>query len=442
MAVSGEAGLAVLAAGALGVGVGALCAGRSAASSTGGDADLAARLAAAEEQNATLRRAIGQDEAAPVGSSAYRAKVEKLSAEVVDSNPYSRLMALQKMKIVDDYEAIRGKTVAVVGIGGIGSVAAEMLTRCGVGKLIFFDYDKVEIANMNRLFFQPHQAGLSKVEAAKQTMQNINPDVEFESYNMNVTTVENFEIMKGRFASGGLDGGPCTLVLSCVDNFEARYAINQACNELGQTWMESGVSEDAVSGHIQLMMPGENACFACAPPLIVATGVDEKTLKREGVCAASLPTTMGKSQEEETQCHRSGHKRLPHLTHAVPPRFPLSDMRQARSLPVVGVNDRKEVSCCADGMLMSCQCVSACRYRSRHAGAERAQVHAQVRHHRALRWLRSPHRLLPNHAPAVQQRLRQRRLPRGAEAFHRLRQENAPALGAARGFGGEGGAGP
>jgi ubiquitin-like modifier-activating enzyme 5 len=146
---------------------------------------------------------------------------------------------------------------------------------------------------MNRLFFQPHQAGLSKVEAAQQTMANINPDVEFEVYNMNVTTVENFEIMKDRFAKGGLDGGACTLVLSCVDNFEARYAINQACNELGQTWMESGVSENAVSGHIQLMMPGENACFACAPPLIVASGVDEKTLKRDGVCAASLPTTMG-----------------------------------------------------------------------------------------------------------------------------------------------------
>jgi len=69
--------------------------------------------------------------------------------------------------------------------------------------------------------------------------------------------------------------------------------VNQACNELGQTWMESGVSEDAVSGHIQLLVPGETACFACAPPLVVASGVDERTLKREGVCAASLPTTMG-----------------------------------------------------------------------------------------------------------------------------------------------------
>lgn len=37
------------------------------------------------------------------------------------------------------------------------SVAAEMLTRCGIGKLILFDYDKVELANMNRLFFRPEQ---------------------------------------------------------------------------------------------------------------------------------------------------------------------------------------------------------------------------------------------------------------------------------------------
>lgn len=70
-------------------------------------------------------------------------------------------------------------------------------------------------------------------------------------------------------------------------------SINQACNELGQPWFESGVAENAVSGHIQLLLPGELACFECAPPLIVASGIDEKTLKREGVCAASLPTTMG-----------------------------------------------------------------------------------------------------------------------------------------------------
>ena len=91
----------------------------------------------------------------------------------------------------------------------------------------------------------------------------------------------------------GSEASRVDLVLSCVDNYEARMVINQACNALGQTWMESGVSEDAVSGHIQLLVPGETACFECAPPLVVASGIDERTLKREGVCAASLPTTMG-----------------------------------------------------------------------------------------------------------------------------------------------------
>ncbi|GFZ07894.1 NAD(P)-binding Rossmann-fold superfamily protein [Actinidia rufa] len=195
-------------------------------------------------------------ESAPI----RRSKVKDMSAEVVDSNPYSRLMALQRMGIVQNYERIREFSVAIVvcgnnvnqesltlasalGIGGVGSVAAEMLTRCGIGRLLLYDYDKVELANMNRLFFRPEQVGMTKTDAAVQTLSDINPDV--------------------------------------------------ACNELNQTWMESGVSEDAVSGHIQLLIPGETACFACAPPLVVASGVDERTLKREGVCAASLPTTMG-----------------------------------------------------------------------------------------------------------------------------------------------------
>ena len=102
-----------------------------------------------------------------------RTKIEEMSSEVIDTNPYSRLMALKRMGIVDNYENIRKYTVIIVGIGGIGSVAAEMLTRCGVGKLILFDYDTVELANMNRLFFQPHQAGMTKTNAAKQTLENI-----------------------------------------------------------------------------------------------------------------------------------------------------------------------------------------------------------------------------------------------------------------------------
>lgn len=254
-------------------------------------------VAELKRQIEELKQRLASATSASTGSSSTpvvkREKITTMSSEVVDSNPYSRLMALKRMGIVDNYEKIRDFTVAIVGVGGVGSVAAEMLTRCGIGKLLLFDYDKVELANMNRLFFRPEQSGLSKVNAAAETLLGINPDVVIETHNYNITTVENFDHFMKRIAEGSLKGGRVDLVLSCVDNFEARMAINQACNELGQTWYESGVSENAVSGHIQLLIPGETACFGCAPPLVVASEIDERTLKREGVCAASLPTTMG-----------------------------------------------------------------------------------------------------------------------------------------------------
>jgi len=223
-----------------------------------------------------------------------RTKIEKMSSEVVDSNPYSRLMALKRMGIVDNYEDIRNFSVIIVGLGGVGSVAAEMLTRCGIGKLIFFDYDKVELANMNRLFYRPDQSGMTKTDAAKETLLKINPDVIIEAYTFNITSLDHYHDFVKTIKTGSIDSkSPVDLVLGFVDNFGARTAINKACLSLNVSWMESGVSEDAVSGHIQFIKPGETACFECSPPLIVASGIDEKVLKREGVCAASLPTTMG-----------------------------------------------------------------------------------------------------------------------------------------------------
>ena len=113
--------------------------------------------------------------------------------------------------------------------------------------------------------------------------REINPDVQMCTYNYDITTVDNFQLFLSTIrcvhacvcvcvcvcvcheycSYGHLNGDkPVDLVLSCVDNYEARMAINQAACELDQTWLESGVSEDAVSGHVQLLRPGHTACFA------------------------------------------------------------------------------------------------------------------------------------------------------------------------------------
>jgi ubiquitin-like modifier-activating enzyme 5 len=192
-------------------------------------------------------------------------------------------MALQKMGIVEDYGKIRNHSAIIVGVGGVGSVTAEMLVRCGIGKLILYDYDKVELANMNRLFYTPDQIGMDKVDAARITLEKINPDVIIEGYSYNIVTNENYDKFVDKINTGGINGDRVDIILSCVDNYGARMTINKVCNMLNQIWMESGVSENAMNGHIQFIIPGETACFACAPPLVVAEEGNERNIKREGV---------------------------------------------------------------------------------------------------------------------------------------------------------------
>jgi ubiquitin-like modifier-activating enzyme 5 len=209
---------------------------------------------------------------------------------------FSRLIALTKLNIVPDYTSIRGKTAFVVGVGGVGSMAAEMLVRCGVGRLYLYDFDTVELANMNRMFFTPADVGRFKVDAAKKSLDQISQgNCEIFTRNGNICSIpvylELVENIKSEQQSheGDLRG---ILVLCCVDNYAARVTLNKICLETQQVWLESGVSETAMSGHVQLVNPGYSACFECAPPAVTVSGGDESGIIRPGVCAASLPTTM------------------------------------------------------------------------------------------------------------------------------------------------------
>jgi len=80
---------------------------------------------------------------------------------------------------------------------------------------------------MNRLFFRPQQSGMTKTDAAADTLAGINRDVALEAFHMNVTTLKGFDAFKASLTDG--DGkSRVDLVLSCVDNYEARMTINQA----------------------------------------------------------------------------------------------------------------------------------------------------------------------------------------------------------------------
>ena len=61
-----------------------------------------------------------------------------------------------------------------------------MLARCGIGKMLFYDFDIVALANMNRMFYRPIHVGMSKTEAARTSIAEINPDVDIVSYTFSI----------------------------------------------------------------------------------------------------------------------------------------------------------------------------------------------------------------------------------------------------------------
>ena len=124
-----------------------------------------------------------------------------------------------------------------------------MLTRCGIGKLIMFDYDKVELANMNRLFFRPEQSGLSKVAAAADTLRAINPDVELETHNYNITTVDHLALCVAP-ARGKRERRGAVDCAELRGQLRGAHGHQPGVQHARAGVIESGVSENAVSGHI------------------------------------------------------------------------------------------------------------------------------------------------------------------------------------------------
>lgn len=93
------------------------------------------------------------------------------------------------MPVFDDIKStLRKYTVGIAGAGGLGSNVAMALTRVGIGRLIIADYDTVTMCNLNRQFYFSDQVSYKKVEALKENLQRIDPEVIIEVHDLKLTS--------------------------------------------------------------------------------------------------------------------------------------------------------------------------------------------------------------------------------------------------------------
>ena len=107
------------------------------------------------------------------------------------------LAALEKRQGAEAVRKLQAATVAVCGLGGLGSNIAISLSRAGVGKLILIDFDCVDVTNLHRQQYKANQVGLPKPEALLSNLQEIAPYTEYETHFEKVTA-ENAVAMLAR----------------------------------------------------------------------------------------------------------------------------------------------------------------------------------------------------------------------------------------------------
>ncbi|MBM7418311.1 MULTISPECIES: ThiF family adenylyltransferase [Chryseobacterium] len=114
-------------------------------------------------------------------------------------------------------EKLNKAAVLVVGLGGVGSFAAEFLARAGVGKMTIVDGDTVDITNINRQLPALHSTvGKHKVDVVSERLMDINPNLELVKVNEFLNPERMAEI---------LDGGNFDYILDCIDSVTPKVSL-------------------------------------------------------------------------------------------------------------------------------------------------------------------------------------------------------------------------
>ena len=145
-------------------------------------------------------------------------------------------------------------TVAIVGLGALGSVSSELLARAGIGKLILIDRDIVELSNLQRQgLFDESDAGKPKSLSAKEKLAEINSEIKIDFFidDLNFNNIEKLIPIKN-----------IGLILDCIDNLETRFLINDYCMKNKIPFIYS--SAIGTKGYVFNIIPDKDSpCLRC-----------------------------------------------------------------------------------------------------------------------------------------------------------------------------------
>ncbi len=172
-----------------------------------------------------------------------------------------------------DQHKLDKATVAIVGVGAIGSYVSTILVSSGVKNIILIDFDTIETSNLNRqLLFRDSDIKKPKVMVAAERLKEINPSVEITYFNKKMQEVPTSVYKKA------------SVIIGCLDTFIGRRWINSLAVKLNKPLILGGMY--AFLGDVQVIIPKETACFECQPL------VSEKEL-------AQACTPFGDKRKEE-----------------------------------------------------------------------------------------------------------------------------------------------
>ena len=180
-------------------------------------------------------------------------------------------------------DKVQNAKVMVVGAGPLGNEVIKNLSLMGIGNLFILDFDKIEAANLSRsVLFREADNNRSKAEIAAARAKSINPDVHVQYINGDVTTQLGLGIIRRM-----------DVVIGCLDNREARLAVNRYCYWVNKPWVDGAIQE--LLGLMRVFKPGEGACYECTLTEQALRDLSMRyscpLLARQNILLGKVPTT-------------------------------------------------------------------------------------------------------------------------------------------------------